>query len=173
MVQNLLNVQIDPAEEIADVFVPAPQKKELHVLVVVPKQGTSAPIVSQDGVFDHCSDPFFSQLSTVDQVNSWLQFPALLPLTERQMLYYAVVTGTPGVGKSVFVYYVMWRLIKDKKRVLFITRQPPIYFDGTTIHECKQLPYSGNQQFWSPDLWCLVDSVDPTNVVGMPIERCS
>ncbi|KAG3230535.1 hypothetical protein PI124_g24367, partial [Phytophthora idaei] len=37
MVQNLLNVQIDPAEEIADVFVPAPQKKELHVLVVVPE----------------------------------------------------------------------------------------------------------------------------------------
>ncbi|KAE9012483.1 hypothetical protein PR001_g15649, partial [Phytophthora rubi] len=36
-VQNLLNGQIDPAEEIADVFVPAPQKKEIHVLVVVPE----------------------------------------------------------------------------------------------------------------------------------------
>ncbi|EGZ22659.1 hypothetical protein PHYSODRAFT_411345, partial [Phytophthora sojae] len=33
-VQNLLNEQIDPAEEIADVFVPAPQKKQIHVLVV-------------------------------------------------------------------------------------------------------------------------------------------
>ncbi|KAG2801705.1 hypothetical protein PC113_g24573 [Phytophthora cactorum] len=167
----------------------------IHVLVVVPEQWTSAPIVSQDGVFDHCIHPFFSQFPTVDQVGDWLEFPALLPLTERQKLYvrcsyksiaaqaltkvdpnrrkYAVITGTPGIGKSVFVYYVMWRLIKDKKRVLFITRQPPIYFDGSTIHECKQLPYSGNQQFWSPDLWCLVDSVDPTNVAGMPIECCS
>ncbi|GMF23737.1 unnamed protein product [Phytophthora fragariaefolia] len=35
-VQNLLNGQIDPAEEISDVFVPAPQKKQIHVLVVVP-----------------------------------------------------------------------------------------------------------------------------------------
>ncbi|KAG2966606.1 hypothetical protein PC120_g27073 [Phytophthora cactorum] len=174
---------------------PTPQSRQVHVLVVVPGQWTSAPIVSQDGVFDHCIHPFFSQFPTVDQVGDWLEFPALLPLTERQKLYvrcsyksiatqaltkvdpnrrkYAVITGTPGIGKSVFVYYVMWRLIKDKMRVLFITRQPPIYFDGSTIHECKQLPYSGNQQFWSPDLWCLVDSVDPTNVAGMPIECCS
>ncbi|KAG2783694.1 hypothetical protein PC112_g24748 [Phytophthora cactorum] len=172
-----------------------PGEGQIHVLVVVPEQGTSATLVSDGGVFDHCIHPFFSKFQTVYQVGDWLEFSSLLPLTKRQKLYirssyrviadqallnpdgnmvkYAVVTGTPGVGKSVFVYYVMWRLIKDKKRVLFITRQPPIYFDGSTIHECKQLPYSGNQQFWSPDLWCLVDSVDPTNVAGMPIECCS
>ncbi|KAG2874945.1 hypothetical protein PC117_g27513 [Phytophthora cactorum] len=172
-----------------------PGEGQIHVLVVVPEQGTSATLVSDGGVFDHCIHPFFSKFQTVYQVGDWLAFSSLLPLTKRQKLYirssyrviadqallnpdgnmvkYAVVTGTPGVGKSVFVYYVMWRLIKDKKRVLFITRQPPIYFDGSTIHECKQLPYSGNQQFWSPDLWCLVDSVDPTNVAGMPIECCS
>ncbi|KAG3141085.1 hypothetical protein PI126_g15658, partial [Phytophthora idaei] len=102
--------------------------------------GTSAPIVSEGGVFDRCSDPFFSKFQTVYQVGDWLEFSSLLPLTKRQRLYirssyrviadqallnpdgnmvkYAVVTGTPGVGKSVFVYYVMWRLIKDKKRVL-------------------------------------------------------
>ncbi|KAG2791290.1 hypothetical protein PC112_g24299 [Phytophthora cactorum] len=185
----------DPTDKICSKFPSTIPDGTIHVLVVVPEQGTSAPLVSDGGVFDRCSDPFFSKFQTVDEVNSWLQFPALLPLTERQTLYirssyksiaaqalskvdpnrrkYAVITGTPGIGKSVFVYYAMWRLIKDKKRVLFITRQPPIYFDGSTIHECKQLPYSGNQQFWSPDLWCLVDSVDPTNVVGMPIERCS
>ncbi|KAG3122147.1 hypothetical protein PI126_g24263, partial [Phytophthora idaei] len=59
MVQNLLNVQIDPAEEIADVFVPAPQKKELHVLVVVPER------VVEDGAWSA------KDLSTVDpQVQS-------------------------------------------------------------------------------------------------------
>ncbi|KAG2785295.1 hypothetical protein PC112_g24668 [Phytophthora cactorum] len=185
----------DPTDKICSKFPSTIPDGTIHVLVVVPEQGTSAPLVSDGGVFDRCSDPFFSQFPTVDQVGDWLEFPALLPLTERQKLYvrssyksiaaqaltkvdpnrrkYAVITGTPGIGKSVFVYYVMWRLIKDKKRVLFITRQPPIYFDGSTIHECKQLPYSGNQQFWSPDLWCLVDSVDPTNVAGMPIECCS
>ncbi|EGZ13265.1 hypothetical protein PHYSODRAFT_335033 [Phytophthora sojae] len=35
-VKTLLNEQIDPAEEIADVFAPAPQKKQIQVLVVVP-----------------------------------------------------------------------------------------------------------------------------------------
>lgn len=86
---------------------------------------------------------------------------------------YAVITGTPGIGKSVFVYYVMWRLIKEKKRVLFITSQPPIYFNGTTVLEVKQLPYSGNRQFWSTDLWCLVDSLDPTSIPELPYLRCS
>ncbi|GMF28390.1 unnamed protein product [Phytophthora fragariaefolia] len=194
-VQNLLNGQFDPAEEIADVFVPAPQKKQIHVLVVVPKQGTSVPTVSQDGVFDHCSDPFFSQFSTVDQVGDWLNFSSLLPLTRRQKLYirssyrviadqallnpdgnmvkYAVVTGTPGVGKSVFVYYVMWRLIKDKKRVLFFSKKGPIYFDGSTMYQSQSLPNKFNRRFWSPELWCLVDSVDPTAMTELPVEDCS
>ncbi|KAG4220951.1 hypothetical protein PC116_g30570, partial [Phytophthora cactorum] len=117
-----------------------PGEGQVHVLVVVPEQGTSAPLVSDGGVFDRCSDPFFSKFQTVYQVGDWLEFSSLLPLTRRQKLYirssykviadkallnpdgnmvkYAVVTGTPGVGKSVFVYYVMWRLIKDRKRVL-------------------------------------------------------
>ncbi|KAG3230377.1 hypothetical protein PI124_g24525 [Phytophthora idaei] len=45
-------------------------KGPVHVLVVVPEQGTSAPIVSEGGVFDRCSDPFFSKFQTVYQVGS-------------------------------------------------------------------------------------------------------
>ncbi|KAG2771077.1 hypothetical protein PC112_g25396 [Phytophthora cactorum] len=100
-----------------------PGEGQIHVLVVVPEQGTSAPLVSDGGVFDRCSDPFFSKFQTVYQVGDWLEFSSLLPLTRRQKLYirssyrviadqallnpdgnmvkYAVVTGTPGVGKSV------------------------------------------------------------------------
>ncbi|ETI37765.1 hypothetical protein F443_16363 [Phytophthora nicotianae P1569] len=59
----------------------------VHVLVVVPEQGSSVPTVSQDGVFDHCSDPFFLQFPTVDQEGDWLEFSSLLPLTRRQTLY--------------------------------------------------------------------------------------
>ncbi|OWY91922.1 Crinkler (CRN), partial [Phytophthora megakarya] len=140
-------------------------------------------------------DPFFSQFSTVDQVGGWLQFSAQLPLTERNTLYvrssyksianqallkvdpirrkYAVVTGTPGIGKSVFVYYVMWRLIKDKKRVLFFASDGNFYFDGTTMFTYEALPSKSNLQFWSTDLWCLVDSVDPTSIPGLPYLGCS
>ncbi|EGZ28849.1 hypothetical protein PHYSODRAFT_475946 [Phytophthora sojae] len=168
-------------------------KNVVHVLVVVPKpkQAISASIVSQDGVFDPCSDPFFAQFPAVEQVGDWLEFSSLLPLAKRQKLYirssykviadqalmnpdrtmvkYAVVTGTPGIGKSVFVYYMMWRLIKEKKRVLFFSKKGPIYFDGSTM----LLPNKFDQRFWSPDLWCLVDSVDPTAMTELPIEDCS
>ncbi|KAE9113543.1 hypothetical protein PF010_g10041 [Phytophthora fragariae] len=194
-VKTLLNVEMDPADEIGDVFEGAPTKKTIHVLVVVPEQGSSVPTVSQDGVFDHCSDPFFSQFSTVDQVGDWLNFSSLLPLTRRLKIYirssyrviadqallnpdgnmvkYAVVTGTPGIGKSVFVYYVMWRLIKDKKRVLLFDSEGNFYFDGTTMFQCDSLPKKFNQQFWSTDLWCLVDSLDPTSIPGLPYRHCS
>lgn len=89
------------------------------------------------------------------------------------MVKYAVITGTPGIGKSVFIYYMMWKLIKDRKRVLLLTEEPAIYFDGSTIWNCDQLPKPGNRQFWSVDLWCLVDSVDPTTIPGFPILNCS
>ncbi|EGZ23507.1 hypothetical protein PHYSODRAFT_480338 [Phytophthora sojae] len=172
-------------------------KNVVHVLVVVPKpkQAISASIVSQDGVFDPCSDPFFAQFPTVEQVGDWLEFSSLLPLTKRQKLYirssyrviadqallnpdrtmvkYAVVTGTPGIGKSVFVYYMMWRLIKEKKRVLFFDSEGNFYFDGTNMLTCKVLPDKSNRQFWSSDLWCLVDSLDPTSIAGLPYRICS
>nr|QUJ09354.1 crinkler 30 [Plasmopara viticola] len=148
---------------------PPPQTRQIYVLVVVPEQGSSISTVAQDGVFDHCSDPFFSQFSTADQVGDWLNFSSLLPLTSRQKLYirssyrviadqallnpdgnmvkHAVVTGTPGIGKSVFVYYVMWRLIKDKKRVLLFGSEGNFYFDGTTMFQRDSLPKKFKLQF--------------------------
>eukprot|EP00644_Phytophthora_capsici_P015486 jgi/Phyca11/113302/e_gw1.24.271.1 len=150
---------------------------------------------SQDNDFNRCSNPFFSQLPTAEETDEWLEFPSLLPLTRRRSLYirpsfksiaaqallkvdsnrrkYAVVTGTPGIGKSVFLYYVMWKLIKDKKRMLFVTGRPPIYFDGESVLDCYQLPYAGNRNFWSPDLWCLVDATNPCKIAGLPIHHCS
>ncbi|KAG4223237.1 hypothetical protein PC116_g28296, partial [Phytophthora cactorum] len=61
----------------------APKSRQIHVLVVVPEQGTPAPLVSDGGVFDRCSDPFFSKFQTVYQVGDWLEFSSLLPLTRR------------------------------------------------------------------------------------------
>jgi hypothetical protein len=168
---------------------------KIHVLAVVPDQRTSVPTVSQDGVFDHCRNSFFLQFPRVDQVGDWLDFSSLLPLTRCLALYirssyqvianqalsnpdvdmvkYAVVTGTPGVGKSVFVYYAMWRLIKEKKRVLLFDNNGLFYFDGSTMLNCLALPSKFNEEFWSPDLWCLVDSTDPTSIPGLPYRLCS
>lgn len=88
---------------------------------------------------------------------------------------YALVVGTPGIGKSVFLYYVMWRLIKSNKRVFWVGQRGKHsrYFDGKAIWECKELPDAENDQFWSTDLWCLVDTKDPTTIEGLPIDDCS
>ena len=57
--------------------------------------------------------------------------------------------------------------------MLFFSKKGPIYFDGSTMFQCELLPNKFDQRFWSPDLWCLVDSVDPTAMTELPIEDCS
>lgn len=86
---------------------------------------------------------------------------------------YVVITGTPGVGKSVFLYYIFWHLMEHQQRVLFLTKEPSIYFDGNAMSQCSLLPSSGNHDFWNSNLWVLVDSRDPTIIPGIPIDYCS
>ncbi|KAL8007256.1 hypothetical protein Plhal703r1_c04g0022711 [Plasmopara halstedii] len=54
-----------------------------------------------------------------------------------------------------------------------MTEKPAIYFDGFTVMECGKLPYLTNWRFWSYDLWCLTDSVDPKRIAGCSIHECS
>ncbi|KAF1322370.1 hypothetical protein FI667_g11337, partial [Globisporangium splendens] len=192
-ISDLFGEEIDPTKKIGAVFAKAPANEAIHVLVVVPKQEVVPP-VSQDAAFAPCDHEFFSQFAAVDEVDSWLEFSSLIPLTklrrfhirssykviaeqvlsnaaDPRMVKYAVVSGTPGIGKSVFVYYVLWKLIKEKKRVLLVTNVPVIYFDGDKMWERWDLP--GKCQIWSPDLWCLVDSADPTAIARMPVNDCS
>ncbi|KAL7999158.1 putative P-loop containing nucleoside triphosphate hydrolase [Plasmopara halstedii] len=165
------------------------KKVPVNVLVVVPSQKAA-----QD-VFNRCKHPFFSQFPMAHEVKSWLEFPSLEPPTKLPKFYirssyrsiatqalskadpsmvkYAVITGTPGIGKSLFMYYVMWKLIKEKKRVLFFSIVGPIYFDGSAMMECEKLPSQLEYEFWSSDLWCLMDSVDPTSIAGLSLHECS
>ncbi|KAI9909436.1 hypothetical protein PsorP6_015043 [Peronosclerospora sorghi] len=107
-----------------------------------------------------CTNPFFSQLQTLDKDGEWLSFSSLLPLPRRGTLYirhaykviadqdllnvvvdmakYALVTGTPGIN-SVFMYYAMWRLIQDQKRVLLFNNMDISTLMGrrcTSIYHC-------------------------------------
>jgi Crinkler effector protein N-terminal domain len=193
--EHLLEEELDLVEVLG--CMPTPKSKEIHVLVVAPKQN-DAKAVMLEGIFSLCNDPFYSYFSTIEEVGNWLKFPSFVPKTGREQFYvrdsykliaekalsntdpigeavlnlrtigqkYVVVTGTPGIGKSVFMYYVLWKLIKAKKHVLFLTEEPVIYFDGTTIWDCTQLPKSVNWKFWSIDLWCLVDSADPLKTLN-------
>ena len=80
------------------------------------------------------------------------------------------MTGTPGVGKSCFMVYALWRLVQAKQRVLFVSREAQLYFDGQALWTCRHLPVADELHFWSPDLWCLVDAVDSNTLL---IDNCS
>mgnify|MGYP002784455784 FL=1 len=138
-------------------------------------------------------EPFFTQVGMAELVNDMLTFRYLIPLTDRNELYirnaykviydlgvsskvamrrkYVAVTGTPGIGKSAFLYYVFWRIVKEKMRVFFVTQS--IYFDGETMRKLKEMPDS-ESSFWETDLWCLVDSADPITTLGQfNVLKCS
>ncbi|KAL4150993.1 hypothetical protein PRNP1_010379 [Phytophthora ramorum] len=96
---------------------------------------------ASDGICDDCTEAFFINLPMVREDGDWLRFSLILPLTARRELYIrpayssiadqavsrengncrhgAIITGTPGIGKSVLPFYVM---IQEKKRVLFFSR---------------------------------------------------
>lgn len=146
----------------------------------------------QDRHLSKTEDPFFSQVGSAKEEGDMLVFPTHIPLTKRAKLYirsaykviydaavtrvdatmpkYSLVTGTPGIGKSAFLYYAFWRKVKAKQRVFFV--QEMIYFDGENMLDLSEMPRRRDLQFWTPDLWCLVDSVDPTSA-GLSHDRCS
>ncbi|GMF54975.1 unnamed protein product [Phytophthora fragariaefolia] len=192
-VEGMLEREVnDSAAKVGTVLENAPRERTVHVLVKAPPM----QIVRGDCVPCSCNlSPFFANLPAVDEVDGWLRFQARMPLTRARELFvrssykeivdqvirkkdpsrhkYTQVTGTPGNGKSVILFYVLWRLMKDMKRVLFLTWSPPIYFDGTSVWAYQTLPSSCDHKFWSPDLWCLVDSEDPTRIAESPITKCS
>ena len=127
-----------------------------------------------------CEVPFFNNIQNVSESDGWLLFGHSIPpsrkldriyvresfriiassIIQPDVITKAIVSGTPGVGKSMFILYLLWHLVKARKRVLLIFRPYKIYFDGqggvfslTTIP-----PFSGFRTLWTPDLWCLYDS---------------
>jgi DNA replication protein DnaC len=85
-----------------------------------------------------------------------------------------VITGTPGIGKSCFLFYLLWRLVKKKEqRVLFVFNPDMIYYDGKEgIFYVSHLPSAKDRKFWNDDLWCLFDSNGRHDLVGFPYDAC-
>ena len=71
----------------------------------------------------------------------------------------AIITGTPGIGKSLFLIYFLWKLVKEGKRVLFIYHPFNIYYDGNSgVFMLDKLPSIIDFSFWNDTLWCLFDA---------------
>jgi hypothetical protein len=66
----------------------------------------------------------------------------------------------------LFLIYLLWTLVKERKCILFIYSLFNVYYDGKggnflvdTIH----IPTSSNTEFWNETLWCLFDTRGKTD----------
>ena len=124
-----------------------------------------------------CDFDFFNNLCKAQQNDEWIDFQTEIPpfslnvtrlyvresyktiakaiLSGRQ----TIVSGTPGTGKSFFLIYLLWTLVQQNKRVLFVYEPYTIYYDGQgMVLTMDQLPRADDEHFFRKDLWCLIDA---------------
>ncbi|KAI8894625.1 hypothetical protein BC833DRAFT_651928 [Globomyces pollinis-pini] len=145
--------------------------------------------------FKHCHISFYNDVSKAAEFNGWLSFHQTIPSSNLNGLYIresyktiassiqpginkAIITGTPGIGKSLFMIYLLWKLVKTGKRVLIIYHPHIIYYDGRGgVFYCPEgsLPSGNELSFWNDDLWCLFDAKDkfPHDLSRLPYPTCT
>jgi hypothetical protein len=160
------------------------------LIVVVPSS-----IQAQLSSFTPCKHAFFNNICNTPETDGWLSFGESIPSTELNSLYIresyreiatsiiesinkTIITGTPGVGKSLFLMYLLWKLVKDGERVLFIFSPYIVYYDGkggVFVVETGPMPTPSNSDFWNKGLWCLFDAKNKkdTDLSKIPYDLCT
>jgi hypothetical protein len=132
--------------------------------------------------FPPCRVPFFNNIGSIaENDGGWISFgqenipstklgnlyirdcyrTIAASITDRNGIQKAIITGTPGIGKSLFLIYLLWQLVKKRQRVLFIYHPFSIYYDenGDVLQfESGRLPSDIDYSFWNDTLWCLFDA---------------
>ncbi|EGF76439.1 hypothetical protein BATDEDRAFT_28349 [Batrachochytrium dendrobatidis JAM81] len=144
-------------------------------------------------LFSPCQILFYNNVCKATENDGWILFGQDIPSTSLNKLYIrdsyksiasrinpgikrAIITGTPGIGKSLFLIYLLWKLVKEGKRVLFIYHPSTIYYDGQGgVFYPNFLPSNNNVNFWASDLWCLFDAKgkNAADLSALPYEDCS
>jgi hypothetical protein len=147
------------------------------LIVVVPSSIQFAQ-AWQPSSFPPCQIPFYNNVFSAIEQDGWISFGQTIPLTTLNKLYIresylsiassiqsgikkAMITGTPGIGKSMFLIYLLWNLLKQRKRVLLIYHPFIIYYDGkggVFQFPAVHLPLETDYSFWNETLWCLFDA---------------
>ena len=132
--------------------------------------------------FPLCRIPFFNNINNATESGRWISFETEIPGTFLNKLYVResyriieslirtdpkkiIITGTPGTGKSLFLIYLLWNLVKEGKRVLLIYHPFTIYYDGrggVFQFTSDQLSSSINGLSGNNTLWCLFDAREKT-----------
>ena len=162
----------------------AGQERRLHEDI---KSQVKSALVDQrrTGYSKDCVDRFCLDLCDSKSEDSWYSFTVPLPGTNQRTLFIrecyksiktqidkeleneegkllkCVITGTPGIGKSLFLIYLAIQLIQKGERVLLIYDPLCILFeeDGNVrdYEEMANLPPKGATEFWKPKMWILFD----------------
>ena len=146
------------------------ESTENPIIVFVPVVGFSQ--------FSPCQIPFFLDILNATETDGSILFNHIIPSTTLKALYVrdcyvtiasslkpginkALITGTPGIGKSLFFIYLLWKLVKQNKRILLIYYPYNIYYDGrggVFRIATRHLPLENDFSFWNETLWCLFDA---------------
>ncbi|OQR85989.1 hypothetical protein ACHHYP_11111 [Achlya hypogyna] len=85
-----------------------------------------------------------------------------------------ILTGPPGVGKTICLMYLLWQLVaRPARRVMFVHLTDVVYFGPRAIHRLNALPPS-RDGLWANDLWLLFDAEGKTaaDLDDIPFEKC-
>eukprot|EP00158_Paraphelidium_tribonemae_P001817 Partr_v1_DN24849_c2_g2_i1_m29800 putative crinkler (CRN) family protein len=158
----------------------------------VPSRSTSDDSLNSKPMLP-CQILFYNNILNASELNGFLFFGQAIPSSSLNRLLVrdsyqsiassilpginkAIITGTPGIGKSLFLIYLLWKLVKDGKRVLLIYHPDIIYFDGKGgVFELENVPSVVDHSFWKADLFCLFDAKEkfPSDLGRLPYGRCA
>ena len=121
-----------------------------------------------------CYDVIGSQIKALEDAK-------VIIMSNRQPLvrprcYRGLISGTPGVGKTCFLFFLLWRFTSLKHRVLFLFESETIYFDSMgSVFVVKGLPHASDSSFWNNELWCLFDGKDKgvSDLNKLPYSKCN
>ncbi|KAF0685301.1 hypothetical protein As57867_022706, partial [Aphanomyces stellatus] len=169
-------------------------------LVVVRGPATSRQSVVEFSLgFVDCEIGFYNDIVNADVKDGWLYFIQTIPSSAakpeallvrasyqtiassiqdrgKDGIFKTIITGTTGIGKSLFLIYLLWNLVKAGKKVLFIYHPNLIYYDGLggVFEFLRDLPSVANHSFWDESLWCLFDAKgkNERHLSAIPYDNC-
>ena len=175
------------------------ETEEDALVVTVPPPSIQPSLqIHQPHIFPPCQVQFFNNICNAAEIDggSWISFEQNMPNANLNRLYIresyrtiasrilevngiqkVIITGTPGIGKSLFLIYLLWNLVKRGKRVLFIYHPFNIYYDeegGVFRFASSRLPLDDDDSFWNETLWCLFDAKgkNEANLYEFPTSLC-
>jgi hypothetical protein len=107
--------------------------------ILVPSSVTWSSYNSLSNCLLRCGASFYRAVSAASEKGDWITFEEAMPGTSLKQLYVResyrklssqmlagvrdkfVVTGTPGIGKSVFLFFLLFELVKLRKKCFWFS----------------------------------------------------